>query len=74
MEYILESVFEVGFERRGLSEAVAIVQLGNFASCQQQHSTHSGVLRVAMSETRRGEDITEKARRGPSKSFSREGV
>lgn len=51
MEYILESVFEVGFERRGLSEAVAIMQLGNFASCQQQLSTHSGVLRVAMSET-----------------------
>lgn len=39
MEYILESVFEVGFERRGLPEAVAIMQLGNFASCQQQHST-----------------------------------
>lgn len=35
-----------------VSEAVAIMQLGNFAS-HQQHSAHSGVLRVTILETRR---------------------
>lgn len=57
-----------------VSEGAAIMQLGNFASCQQQHSTHSGVLRVAILVTGRGKDITEKASGGPGKCFSSKDV
>lgn len=49
-------------------EGEAIMQLGNFASCQQQQ--HFGVLRITILETQRGEDVTEKARRDPNMNFS----
>lgn len=38
-------------------EGEAIMQLGNFATYQeQQHSTPAGVLRITILETWRGED------------------
>lgn len=57
-----------------MSEGAAIMQLGNFDSCQQQHSTHFGVLRVAILATGRRKDIAEKASGGPGKCFGRKGV
>lgn len=33
-----------------MSEGIAVMQLGNFADCQKQCSTHSGVLRMVILE------------------------
>lgn len=62
--YIIGIDFEGGFETELMTviEGEAIIKLGNFASWEQQHSTHAGVLRVTILETWRG-DVTESQKR-----------